>query len=151
MGLWAEIRKPEPRKPDFGHRRAIVRAAQGFERDDSSSRAGTIRLGSTRLWESMPSFKMGIVGLKDFNAAYDAAQELTKDYATKDLELTGIRSNRDDRLRKLSELITRFRSGMRSSYGPDSVQYEQSGGTRSSAKKARVRNHGAAVTTSTSN
>jgi hypothetical protein len=102
------------------------------------------------VWESMPTYTMGEVKLKDFNAAYDAAEELTKDYATKDLELTGIRGNRDDKLRELSELITRFRSGMRSSFGPDSVQYEQSGGTRSSAKKARVRNHGAAVTTSTS-
>ena len=103
------------------------------------------------VWESMPTYKMGEVNLKDFKAAYDAAQELTDDYAKKDLELTGVRGNRDDSLRGLSGLITRFRSGMRSSFGPDSIQYEQSGGTRSSAKKAPARKNGTAVTTSTSN
>ena len=103
------------------------------------------------VWESMPTYTMGEVKLKDFKAAYDAAQELMDEYAKKDLELTGVRSNRDDSVRQLSLLITRFRSGMRSSYGPDSVQYEQSGGTRSSAKKAPVRKNGTAVTASTSN
>jgi len=34
------------------------------------------------VWQSIPTFAMGEVRLNDFNEAYDAAQELTKDYAT---------------------------------------------------------------------
>src|SRR5262249_25302088 len=92
----------------------------------------------------VPGFKMGSITLKDFNTTYAAAEELNKDFASKELELTGIRSSRDDKVRELSDLITRFRSGMRSVYGPDSVQYEQSGATRASARKKPVRNHNAA-------
>jgi hypothetical protein len=102
------------------------------------------------VWVSIPNFTMGTVSLKDFNEAYEAAQEMNKDYASKELELTGVRGNRDDKVRELSGLITRFRSGMRSIYGPDSVQYEQSGGTRSSARKAPVRNNPSAAPDTTS-
>ena len=97
--------------------------------------------GVKSVWESIPRFKMGSITLEDFNTMYAAAEDLNKVYASKEVELTGIRSSRDDKVRELSDLITRFRSGMRSVYGPDSVQYEQSGATRASARKKPVRNH----------
>jgi hypothetical protein len=39
----------------------------------------------------------------------------------------------------LGEWVTRARSGFRAVYGPDSTQYEQAGGTRSSERKKPVR------------
>ena len=98
-------------------------------------------------WIGIPSFKMGTIGAKDFNALYDEATALNDRYEEKDFELTGIRENRDDKLQQLNELITRFRSGMRSTYGPDSPQYEQAGGTRTSNRKPPRRKQQAASTT----
>jgi len=36
-------------------------------------------------------------------------------------------------------LVTRARSGIRSVFGPDSTQYEQAGGTRTSERKTPTR------------
>ena len=90
---------------------------------------------------------MGDVGAKDFNVVYDEAVALNDAYDKHDLELTGIREHRDDKLLQLKELITRFRSGMRSTYGPDSPQYEQAGGTRTSNRKPPRRRQQAVSTT----
>ena len=79
---------------------------------------------------------MGRVRLNDFNTIFDAAERLAEDYSRKRIELTGVRSYRDDKVKELDQLITRFRSGVRAYYGPDSVQYGQSGATRASARKS---------------
>ncbi|PYS43967.1 MAG: hypothetical protein DMG13_34615 [Acidobacteria bacterium] len=93
--------------------------------------AGCVRT----VWESIPSFKMGNVSLNDFITAYDATDAAEKEYAKKDVELTGVKDSRDDNARHLNDLVTRFRSGMRSVYGPDSAQYGQAGGTRARDRK----------------
>ena len=91
------------------------------------------------VWDAIPDFKMGSISLTDFIALRDETDILDKKYSTKDVELTGVKSLRDEKARLLSGLITRFRSGMRSCYGPDSSQYEQAGGTPSSARKSPTR------------
>ena len=96
------------------------------------------------VWEKIPDFKMGPISLNDFIAAREAAESLDKEYATKDAELTGVKANRDEKGRQLGELITRFRSGIRSAYGPDSVMYQQAGGTRSSLRRSPSRQSQAA-------
>ena len=102
------------------------------------------------VWAGIPSFEMGDVGAKEFSATYNEAVVLNDAYDKHELELTGIREHRDDKLRQLNELVTRFRSGMRSTYGPDSPQYEQAGGTRTSNRKPprrKPQNQQAASTT----
>ena len=96
------------------------------------------------VWESIPSFKIGSIALKDFIAIHDATGESDKEYAKRDVELTGVKGNRDDNARQLSGLVTRFRSGMRSIYGPDSPQYEQAGGTPTRNRKPPKRQSRAA-------
>jgi hypothetical protein len=91
------------------------------------------------VWQSIPEFKLGTIMLDDFMVVFDAADALQKEYATKDVELTGVRGKRDDKVRDLGELITRFRAGIRATYGSDSPLYEQAGGTRASARKAPTR------------
>jgi hypothetical protein len=87
------------------------------------------------LWQTMVDFKMGTISLADFNAANDAAASLQSEYAAKKLELTGVRGNRDEKVRALRELVTRFRSTVRGVHGPDSPVYEQAGGTPVSKRK----------------
>jgi hypothetical protein len=91
------------------------------------------------VWNAIPDFKMGGISLNDFIAVRDETDSLDKEYSTRDVELTGVKNKRDDKARLLDELITRFRSGMRSTYGPDSSQYEQAGGTRNSSRKSPTR------------
>ena len=99
------------------------------------------------VWEKIPDFKIGPISINDFMAARNAAESMDKDYSTKDVELTGVRVNRDEKARQLSELITRFRSGIRSAYGPDSVMYQEAGGTRSSLRRSPTRPSQAAPST----
>ena len=94
--------------------------------------AGSVRT----VWESVPDFRMGNVSLDDFIAIHEATDASNKEYAKRDVELTGIKNARDDKAQELSELVTRFRSGMRSTFGPDSAQYGQAGGTRIRDRKA---------------
>ena len=100
------------------------------------------------VWEAIPDFKMGSISLNDFIAVHDDADVLQKEYAKKDIELTGVKGNRDDKVRQLGDLITRFRSTIRGVYGPDSAVYEQAGGTRTSSRKSPTRIGKAASATS---
>ena len=43
------------------------------------------------VWESNPGFTLGKTGLNDFIAVYEATEGLDKDYAKKDVELSGVR------------------------------------------------------------
>jgi hypothetical protein len=101
------------------------------------------------VWQTIPEFKLGTITLDDFMAVFDAADALQKEYATKDVELTGVRGKRDDKVRQLGELITRFRAGIRAAHGSDSPLYEQAGGTRASARKAPTRKVKAAAAAAT--
>ena len=96
------------------------------------------------VWQTIPDLKMGDVSLSDFAAAIKAADELAKQHANNAADRAGLKANRDDKVRQLSELVTRFRSGIRGIYGPDSPVYEQAGGTRSSSRKPPKRQSSAA-------
>ena len=101
------------------------------------------------VWQAIPDFTMGGISLKQFVAVHDAADSLDKEYSQKGVELDGVKANRDDKVRELNDLVTRFRSGIRAAYGPDSAVYEQAGGTRSSLRKSPVRQAGTAPVTNT--
>jgi len=92
------------------------------------------------VWQAHPDFKIGEIGLTEFTATLDAAEGLAKEYASKTVALTGARVCRDSKMEELNDILTRFRSGVRAAYGPDSAQYEQAGAVRKSARKRpRVR------------
>lgn len=103
--------------------------------------AATLKDGAMVLnvWKDNPGFSMSEMKLDDFTTFYSAVEVLSKECAQRQVELTGVQANLVDRLRQLSGLVTRFRAGMRSHFGPDSPQYEQAGGTRTSARKAPTR------------
>src|SRR5262249_2358297 len=115
----------------FDPRKEVITMAKNRSVNLTLTDAGSVRT----VWEANPDFKMGSISLNDFITALDATTELDKEYAKKDVELTGVKAARDDKARYLTELVTRFRSGMRSMFGPDSAQYGQSGGTRARDRK----------------
>ena len=91
------------------------------------------------VWRTIPDFKVGDVTINDFTAAINLADTLAKQHKHNLVEIAGVKANRDDKVRKVSEVVTRFRSGIRATFGPDSPLYEQAGGIRSSSRKAPKR------------
>jgi hypothetical protein len=87
------------------------------------------------VWQAHPDFKIGQIGFPEFTAVLEAAEGLARDYASKSVALTGTRISRDDKMHELNDLVSRFRSGVRAAYGSDSVQYEQAGAVRKSARR----------------
>jgi len=87
----------------------------------------------------MPDFKIGDVRLRDFSTLHDEVRELIDAYLKKRMELKNLKHERDAKVRDLSDLITRARSGIYSQFGGDSIEYAQAGGTRSSDRKPHKR------------
>ena len=91
------------------------------------------------VWTENPTFSMGevtVVSLKADMTALTAADDAVE---AKRHELTALLNTRDAQIAALNEVITRARSGIRSTFGPDSTQYEQAGGKRKSERKPSVR------------
>ncbi|MBI4770557.1 MAG: hypothetical protein HY784_09155, partial [Chloroflexi bacterium] len=84
-------------------------------------------------------FHLGTMSLEECRAATARLQSDSAAVEAKRIELTGLMDARDDHGRELAELVTRARSGFRATYGPDSAQYEQAGGTRKSERKPRAK------------
>ena len=91
------------------------------------------------VWTENPDFKMKDVTLEDFGKDFDTLDKTLKAIAVIELKLTPLRNTRDDLSKKLNEVNTRARSGMKGFFGPNSSQYEQAGGTRASERKAPTR------------
>jgi len=102
------------------------------------------------IWKANPSYRMEEVKLEDYVTFLEATNALDKTFAQREVELAGIKAIRRDQIYKLYSLVTRFRSGMYSHFGPDSLQYGQAGGTRSSDRKPRSRKAGTGQTPSAS-
>lgn len=91
------------------------------------------------VWSGNPDFKMGSITLDSFKASMAAVQNASATVESKRTELTGLITNRDVKTSSLNDLVSRARSGVRASFGPDSTEYEQVGGTRRSERKSPAR------------
>lgn len=87
-------------------------------------------------WTTNPDFALGTVKLEDFKKQRDALVTADGTVEAKRTELSGLMGQRDDEAAALNDLVTRARSGFRASYGADSPQYKQAGGTRASERKS---------------
>ncbi len=90
-------------------------------------------------WTANPTFALGMTKLVDFQAAMTALREADAVVETKRTELTGLIDGRDDKALALNDLVTRARSGIKATFGADSAQYDQAGGTRQSERKSPTR------------
>src|SRR5438876_5618819 len=79
------------------------------------------------VWKESPELTMGDLKYKDFDAIYAAADKVIKDSLGREAELVGLKKQRDDQIRQLHDLVTRFRSVARAHFGPDSKEYAQVG------------------------
>ena len=90
-------------------------------------------------WGANPTFKLGEVTQGGFTTSRTELETLDNLIETRRNELKGLINDRDDKTKEFQALVTRARSGFRATYGPDSTQYDQAGGTRLSEHKPRGR------------
>lgn len=92
-----------------------------------------------RVWADNPTFAMGDVTLAQFQAMITdlrAQNNKTEDLRT---QLTAAINDSNSKALAVGTITTRARSGFRAFFGPDSSQYEQAGGTRTSERKRPAR------------
>lgn len=92
-----------------------------------------------RVWADNPSFTLGDITLAQFQAKIVELRNTRDQTETLRTQLTALVNEAHARSDELSELVSRARSGFRAFYGPDSTQYEQVGGTRTSDRKRPAR------------
>ena len=92
------------------------------------------------MWKDNPTLKLGKdatdkVELPDYQAAKKKVTDAND--AIDDLrhQLDGLLDVRDDAAKALNALNTRALSAIRGIFGPDSAEYDQAGGTRTSERK----------------
>lgn len=91
-----------------------------------------------RVWEANPTFLMSDVTRASVQTMIDElrqARAQTEDLRT---QLTQKVNTANEKASALSSVVTRARAGIKGFFGPDSSQYEQAGGTRTSERKPRT-------------
>lgn len=109
----------------------------------SAEQALTDSTGIAKVWKANPTMTLGKdtekVVLKDYQAGIKAVSDFNEEISDLRNQLTGLINNRDDAALALSGLNTRALSAIRGIFGPDSTEYDQAGGTRTSERKKPVR------------
>jgi hypothetical protein len=95
-----------------------------------------------KVWTENPIFAMGDLTLSGVQAK--RADLATRDNAVDEARTTLSRliDEASDARKEGAQIVTRARSGMRSTFGPNSTQYAQVGGTRLSERKPAKRKAG---------
>lgn len=92
-----------------------------------------------RVWTENPAFALGEVTLVIMQGKIDALRQKRERIEMLRTELTALQNDLGAQTRELANINTRARSGYRAQFGPDSSQYEQVGGTRTSERKRPTR------------
>ena len=99
--------------------------------------------GIEKVWKENPSMTLGKDDQKVTIADYQGVKEslTVRNAYIEELrhQLNGLLDQRDDGAVKLNGYNTRALSAIRGIFGPDSSEYDQAGGTRSSERKKPVR------------
>ncbi len=86
-----------------------------------------------------PEMKTGTLTQADFADELAQTQAIQAQIQALELQLTGLRNQRDARLARMWDAVKRVRATVKGVYGDDSTEYELVGCTRSSARKRPVR------------
>jgi len=92
-----------------------------------------------RVWAENPTFSLGEVTLANLQSRLEELRQKRNRIETLRTELTAHVNDLNAKTSQLADINTRARSGFRATYGPDSSQYEQAGGTRRSERKRPAR------------
>lgn len=110
--------------------------ARGKSLDDVIAAAEQIM----RVWEANSTFTLGDLTLAVFKAELEALLTQREQLEEARRQVTNLVNSTNEKVDKVSENVTRALSGIRAVFGPDSTQYDEAGGTRSSERRARTSN-----------
>jgi hypothetical protein len=88
-----------------------------------------------RVWEANPTFTLGEITKASFKALLDELRDLRAQTEETRRQLTNFVNTTNDKAISVNDVNSRALSGIRAVFGPDSTQYEEAGGTRSSERK----------------
>ena len=88
-----------------------------------------------RVWTENPTFPLGEVTLTDLQSKITAIRQKRDQVETLRMQSAALTNELNSLSAEMATIVSRARSGFRATYGPDSSQYEQAGGTRASERK----------------
>lgn len=89
-----------------------------------------------RMWEANSTFSLGEVTLASLKTQLTALIDSRAQTDEARASVTRLVNATNDKALAISAITTRALSGVRAIFGPDSPQYDEAGGTRSSQRKA---------------
>ncbi len=92
-----------------------------------------------RVWTANPTFSLGDLTLAQFQAMITDLRARRNETENLRTQLTAAVNDSNSKAVAVSTIVTRARSGFRAVYGPDSSQYEQARGTRTSERQRPTR------------
>jgi hypothetical protein len=99
--------------------------------------------GIEKVWKANTDMTLGKgnekVTFQNYEASIKAVVDLNTQIEDARHSLGALINNRDDAASTLNGLNTRALSAIRGIFGPDSTEYDQAGGTRTSERKKPVR------------
>ena len=100
-----------------------------------------------RVWEANPSFMLGDLTREKFKAELGALRAARTQLEEAKRQVTNLSNATNERAAVINSYVTRALSGVRAVFGPDSTQYQEAGGTRSSERKTTKSKKGGGGTT----
>jgi hypothetical protein len=88
-----------------------------------------------RVWTENPTFSLGEVTMASLQSKIAGAREKRNQVETLRTQMMALTNELNAQTKELVSINTRARSGLRATFGPNSSQYEQGGGTRTSERK----------------
>ncbi len=88
-----------------------------------------------RVWQENPTFTLGEITLQSLQSKIASLRQKRDQVETMRTQLMALTNEVGELTTEMATINTRALSGFRATYGPDSTQYEQAGGTRSSERK----------------
>lgn len=90
-----------------------------------------------RVWEANPTFTLGEITLPMLKEMLNDLRDTRRQTDETRTLLTRLVNETKEKGRAITAVVTRALSGFRATFGPNSSQYEQAGGTRTSERKSR--------------
>ncbi|MGB7923752.1 MAG: hypothetical protein WCF57_10960 [Pyrinomonadaceae bacterium] len=88
-----------------------------------------------RVWTDNPTFTLGEITLPSLQSKITNLRAKHDQVETLRTQLIALSNELTEQTAEIASIKTRALSGLRAVYGPDSTQYEQGGGTRTSERK----------------
>lgn len=88
-----------------------------------------------RVWEANPTFTMGDLTLADLRSMIKELRDKRTEVNENKTAQTRLVNEANDMGKALRSLTARIRGGYKATFGPNSSQYDQAGGTRETERK----------------